>query len=42
MAVTRLKEAGLIPGDYLGDNNQNSGAIMVPTPIMMVNLGDDT
>ena len=42
MALTYLKEAGLISGNYLGVNNQNSGAITVLTPIMKFNLGDDT
>ena len=42
MAVTYLKEAGLISGQYLGVNNQNSGAVGMLTSIMMFNVGDDT
>ena len=49
MAVTCLKEAGLISGQYLGVNNQNSGSVTINsgsvtmlTSIMMFNVSDDT
>ena len=42
MAVTYLKEAGLISGKYLRVNNQNSGAAAMLTSIMMFNVDDDT